>query len=389
MIKPIYCELSEKLEDYISKRNLSGRLPGLSLLSKEFGVHQVTMSKAVKLLEKKGLLTINGTRGTFINERPGGRPVHKVIGVIGLSHNRERDNFIAKLGKSIKKSGYTPIGITISEESFAKNPELLSHFPVDGFLFCCSSLTDDIAKHLHQENIPFVVCNRRPDIDWINTLDFDHAAICGNALKYLQTLGHHRIAYISPATAPEYQHHAKWIHTIIRKSMQDDFDDKLFYNFPLNWQELFQTEKLAPEINRMLHYFASLPEPPTAILAPSETGMEIISQIEKYGLDCPKDISVFFYGTSIHYDKDISYSFFDYDELWLEGIKIILGIFNGSLEQPVSKLLKMPVVPGGTVGKAPVKNKFQTAFNYESIQLLTEFKQASGKQKKQEALAIN
>jgi DNA-binding transcriptional regulator YhcF (GntR family) len=350
MIKPIYCELSEKLEDYISKRNLSGRLPGLSLLSKEFGVHQVTMSKAVKLLEKKGLLTINGTRGTFINERPGGRPVHKVIGVIGLSHNRERDNFIAKLGKSIKKSGYTPIGITISEESFAKNPELLSHFPVDGFLFCCSSLTDDIAK---------------------------------------QTLGHHRIAYISPATAPEYQHHAKWIHTIIRNSMQDDFDDKLFYNFPLNWQELFQTEKLAPEINRMLHYFASLPEPPTAILAPSETGMEIISQIEKYGLDCPKDISVFFYGTSIHYDKDISYSFFDYDELWLEGIKIILGIFNGSLEQPVSKLLKMPVVPGGTVGKAPVKNKFQTAFNYESIQLLTEFKQASGKQKKQEALAIN
>ena len=287
MIKPIYHELSEKLEDYITKRNLSGRLPGLSILSKEFGVHQVTMSKAVKILEKKGLLTINGTRGTFINEKSRNRPQHKVIGVIGLEHIRERDNFIAKLAKAIKTSGYAPIGITASKEMLAKNPRLLSHFPVDGFMFCCSSLTSNIAKHLHQENIPFVVCNRRPNITWASTLDYDHAAIFGDTLNYLKSLGHRRIAYISPATPAEYQYHSKWMYSIIQNVMQDDFNDNFFYNLPLKWQELVQQEKLSYEINRMLHYFAYLPKPPTAIIAPAESGVEIIKQIKKYGLQCP------------------------------------------------------------------------------------------------------
>jgi DNA-binding LacI/PurR family transcriptional regulator len=382
MIKPIYCELSKKLEDYIVKRNLSGRLPGLSLLSTKFGVHQATMSKAVKLLEKKGLLTINGTRGTFINECSGLRPAYKVIGVVGLNHIKKRDNFIAKLGMAIKKSGYTPIGITISEGSFTKNPELLSHFPVDGFLFCCSSLTGDMAKHLHRENIPFVVCNRRPDIDWINTLDFDHEAICSDVLKYLKGLGHHRIAYISPASSREYQHHSKWINTIIRNVLRDEFDNKLFYDFPLKWQELSQKGKLGREINRMLHYFASLPEPPTAIIVPGEIGMELVRQLKNYGLSCPRDISVFFYGTTGRYEEDIAYSFFDYEKLWIDGIMQVLSIFRKTVKQPVSKLLEMPVVPGGTVGKAPAVNKVQAVWDYGNIDLPREFKKASGKRQK-------
>ena len=79
MIAPIYHELSEKLERYIAENGITGKMPGVLKLSRELGVHHVTLSKAMRLLEKKGLLSINGTKGTFVTERTEKRPRHRVL----------------------------------------------------------------------------------------------------------------------------------------------------------------------------------------------------------------------------------------------------------------------------------------------------------------------
>ena len=145
MITPIYHSLSEKLEEYIHDRGLSGRLPGLGPLSREFGVNQLTMSKAIRLLEEKGLVTINGTRGTFVNEERRSRPVYKVIGLVGVTKLDERDYILDNLEPYAERSGYHLLGITGSMELFATRTQLLTTFPVDGLIFCYSSLTSGIA----------------------------------------------------------------------------------------------------------------------------------------------------------------------------------------------------------------------------------------------------
>ena len=148
MITPIYHSLSEKLEEYIHDRGLSGRLPGLGPLSREFGVNQLTMSKAIRLLEEKGLVTINGTRGTFVNEERRSRPVYKVIGLVGVTKLDERDYILDNLEPYAERSGYHLLGITGSMELFATRTQLLTTFPVDGLIFCYSSLTSGIAAYL-------------------------------------------------------------------------------------------------------------------------------------------------------------------------------------------------------------------------------------------------
>ena len=56
MVRPIYHELSKKLEDYIRENNITGKLPGTRTLSEMFNVHHVTLSKALHLLEDKGII---------------------------------------------------------------------------------------------------------------------------------------------------------------------------------------------------------------------------------------------------------------------------------------------------------------------------------------------
>ena len=55
MAAPIYKTLSQKIENYIVDNNIRGKLPGTRQLSREFGVHHVTLLKALHLLKKKGL----------------------------------------------------------------------------------------------------------------------------------------------------------------------------------------------------------------------------------------------------------------------------------------------------------------------------------------------
>ena len=56
MIAPIYQDISRCLEQYIKDHALTGKLPGTRQLSRELGCHHVTLSKAIHLLEQRGLV---------------------------------------------------------------------------------------------------------------------------------------------------------------------------------------------------------------------------------------------------------------------------------------------------------------------------------------------
>ena len=355
MIAPIYHSLSEKLEEYIRERNLSGRLPGLGPLSREFGVNQMTMSKAIHLLEKKGLVTVNGTRGTFINHECRTRPVYKVIGLVGITKLDERDYILSNLEPYAKRSGYHLLGITGSRDLFSNRTPLLATFPVDGLIFCYSSLTSGIAAYLRSERIPIVACNRRPDIPWLDTIDFDHDAIYRKVIAYLKELGHRRIAIVTHSVSPEYRHHKEWIDSICRKYLGASYAGELCYTFPdfKLWPP--NHEEVHPHIVQMLKYFHSLPEPPTAFVVPSILAAELKQELLKQGYRIPDDLSLVSLGTRL--SQEFTQVCFDYSKLWLYGLARMLQQLNRETKPPQEKLLKMPWICGESTGPAPLERR--------------------------------
>ena len=50
---PVYHELVDKMKAGIRSGDLSGKLPGVRVLGRQFGVNPATISKALRVLEEK------------------------------------------------------------------------------------------------------------------------------------------------------------------------------------------------------------------------------------------------------------------------------------------------------------------------------------------------
>lgn len=348
MIASIYHDLSEKLEVYIRDRGLSGRLPGLGPLSREFGVNPLTMSKAVRLLEEKGVVTINGTRGTFVNGTRPKRPVYKVIGLVGVTKLDERDYILDNLEPYAAKKGYHLLGITGSSELFARKTSLLTSFPVDGLIFCYSSLTASIADYLHGEGIPILACNRRPDIPWLDTVDFDHDTLYRNIFNHLWKLGHRRIAVLAISVPEEYRHHEKWVNGICRKYLGSDYVDDLYYPLPYLDFSSPEPAEIQPPLMRILDRAFSLSEPPTAFIVPDTYAVEFRKLLLVRGIRIPEDISLVSFGSRI--SQEFTQVYFDYRKIWKYGLLRMLELLNSRNLEPQKKLLKIPCLSGPSTG---------------------------------------
>lgn len=297
MIIPIYQELSESLEQYIADHGITGKMPGVLKLSRELGVHHVTLSKAMRLLEKKGVLSIQGTKGTFVVEPKNLRPKYHAIALVGVNAEQtESKKILARLNRIAGESGYSVIGITFESELFQKNRALLLNFPVDGFLFRMSSLRNEQAEILRKEGIPMVSGARRNE-DWLDMTDCDHDVGYGLLLDRLMSLGHRRIAFVEFDRPPEYHFYLNHVRQIFQQKLTTDFDPELFYAKFMGRDLWLQYGEEYWNIccRRALNHFCAQENPPTAIIAPFPLAYRIREQLEtERNLRVPEDCSVAF-----------------------------------------------------------------------------------------------
>ena len=306
MAAPIYKALSQKLENYIVDNNIRGKLPGTRQLSREFGVHHVTLLKALHLLEKKGILFIDPARGVFTADPPD-RKRTKVIALIlpniNLPGNRKLQ---ADLEEYLAKSGYNLIGISFDSKLFENNKRILLNFPVDGFIFRGSTLRNAQAELLLKEKIPFVSCSRRKDLPQIDQTDSDHAFGYNLLLDKLLDMGHRKIAFCEFGRIPEYQNYLNDVYALFSEKLGSSFDNDYFYTREtgLDLWEKFGEEYWNIYPRKAVEHFLSLKNPPTAIVAP----FPLLSRMHKYflekGLQVPQDISL----AGINYHDEISHN---------------------------------------------------------------------------------
>lgn len=353
MITPIYHELSEKLEKYIADKGITGKMPGVLKLSRELGVHHVTLSKAMRLLEKKGVLSINGTKGTFVTEKK--RPRHRVLALVGANMEQaESKELLSKLNEFSLESGYSVIGITFEEQLFQRNRRLLLNFPVDGFLFRLSSLRKEQAELLRQENIPFVSGARKEEYPWLDQTDCDHDAGYSILLDRLIALGHRRIAFLEFDRIEEYRFYLNNIRRIFQRKLGGAFDPELFYTKATGyelWREYGEEYwNLYPK--RAVRHWFSLPEPPTAIIAPLPLTVRLRGILAQMNVRVPQDVSLMFVNhTSALPESDFSGVQYDEEEMLIWGMRLLLERLGGGHPEPQHYFQKPVFLSGGTTGQ--------------------------------------
>ncbi|OQA88851.1 MAG: hypothetical protein BWY31_00035 [Lentisphaerae bacterium ADurb.Bin242] len=359
MILPIYQNLSEKLEKYIADNGITGRMPGVLKLSRELGVHHVTLSKAMRILEKKGVLSINGTKGTFVHESSVKRPKHHVIALVGADAEQvESKEILTRLNEAARRSGYHVIGITFEEGLYQRNKAILLNFPVDGFLFRMSSLRREQAELLRREEFPMVSGARKEGYPWLDQTDCDHHAGYSLLLDRLLALGHRRIAFLEFDRVPEYRFYLNNIRRVFEEKLGDAFDPDLFYAKERGRDLLLEYGEDYWEIypERALKFWFALPEPPTAVIAPLPLLIRIDRFLEKMKIKVPQNVSLMLVSSSgkMEYKKFSGIVYDEYDML-LWGLHCLLDRLNGKVMEPQHYFQKPVFHEGASVGKAPEK----------------------------------
>jgi len=298
MIEAKYKDFAVEIEKAILCGRWQGRLPGMIKLSKELKANPATISKAFKLLAAKGILMIDGTKGTYIT-RPDARTRHNVIGAVGIGPdlNTRSDEWSAMEAEA-ERGGYRLIGIAHNSKIFVDDMDLLLQFPVDGYIFMYSSLTLEIAAFLRQKGVRFVACSKTvgiPDADYV---DFDSERIFETGMRHLLDLEHRRIAYVEFHNE-NYRYSERILNQYKRLLAETDipFNNDYFisassdYYYSLHGEEYLNA--FGKECAKLI---AGCKERPTAALITSPaTASAFVEELRKHSVRCPEDISVVVY----------------------------------------------------------------------------------------------
>lgn len=365
MIEARYIDLSEEIEKGIKQGRWQGRMPGVIKLSRELDANPATVSKAFKLLSEKGLLTIDGTRGTYITKH-GSRTKHKVIGVIGI---KPTSSYYAEEWEAMEAEargkGYGMIGIAHSKDLFVedKDMRLLLQFPVDGYIFMYSRLTFEIAAFLRVNGIPFVSCNVPVGIPGASWADFASERDFEKIMRYFISLGHKRIAYIDFHN--QYYGYSERILNIYKKILTETglfFDESLFFaGYP--WEYYFS--RYGEDYRRM--YGAECArdimkqrERPTAVLVKHpDMAYGLIEELKKYGLNVPGNVSVISYNSHFRQNEKVFLTTFfnDYPKRSSTAVKMLMDLFDNPDTEPKQELIEGRIIVGKSSSETGERNR--------------------------------
>lgn len=343
MLETKYIDLSVSIEKGIKEGLWKERLPSVRQMSKDLNADPATVSKAFKLLSEKGLVTIQGNKGTFVTQ-PGKGVKHKVIGIVGMSIDLPECSVeFSIMEKTAEAKKYKVVGIAYRNDLFVNDLDLLLKFPIDGYIFMYSRLTFEIAAFLRQNGIPFVSCNRPVGIPGVNWVDFDSEGSLEKALRYLIEQGHKRIGYIEFHRS-HYRYSDRMLETY-KKVLSErgfPFDKSLFLSEKHNatGDNYFKEYGI-----RCADSIMKLKEKPSAVLINNlSMAYGFNEELKKFKLNVPKDISVIAYNSQYIKDDFFTTLFNDYTQRSETAVKMLMDLIDNPGMDAEQKLLEGKII---------------------------------------------
>lgn len=303
---PVYHELVDKMKAGIRSGDLSGKLPGVRVLGRQFGVNPATISKALRVLEEKGYVSIIPNSGAFVIPR-GNTISNHTIGVICIRRSGEEEvteqrylnsryhyspytvsQIAAELDGEAARAGFHAILVHIGAEQLRQNPAYLTTLPVDGMIFIFSSLTYEIADVLKKKHIPFISANACYGISEVNYIDFNMAQGIGDFLDELRERGYTRIGYFGP---PGKYGFNERVYNIFRKKLGPLFRPHLFAAEAESFDLEFSREDESPEA-RARALIGTPGELPEVILCNADLADPLEKTIRDLGIRVPEEIQL-------------------------------------------------------------------------------------------------
>lgn len=292
-----YRAISTALEAAIERREYTGRLPSVHKLAGAFQTSPVTLCRALRLLEKRGLLTVIDRKGAFITPRQNRRPRHHVICLVSRYLNPNERNLIYwRLEALAKQGGVRLINLGASTLDILRDEEFLEVINVDGYIFSLGTLDQAIARNLTMRGIPFVTINRIDSQTPMNWVEHDHDGGLTQLYEYLYGLGHRRIAHASLLNVVSYfteqiarvYRQFMTAHGIYRPEYLWSTDRDMWHyqeHDGPDWERRFVSE----QVDRLLR----LDPLPTALVFADRLQAELlIQELARRGLRVPEDLSV-------------------------------------------------------------------------------------------------
>jgi len=304
------------------------------------------------LLEDRGLVTVDGTRGTFVNIRYDGKAAERpTIGIIGMHSLRS----ISNLNDKYKDFGCRLVSIGIPRGlAPASEADFLLQTPLSGAIFLGSSGRRDLMLCLREHSLP-VVGNVQDGLPWMNGVEFAHYDSYCVALRHLRELQHKRIAFIETRRTPEFQFYLDNIRRAFVDVLGDFFDPELF-QVQDDVDELYRLhgEKyLEVFFAKRMNFFLNLPEPPTALVIIDSYLQAGRDFLRERGIRIPQDLSVILTCSPHQRDSFYSNMVVCQDDLVEWAIPRLQNILAGTPLPIEKKLIPMRFYPGQSTIPCP------------------------------------
>ena len=261
-----YIEICNDLEQKIVNGELHGRLPGVIRLTNIYHAGQSTVKRAITELTKKGMVTCDSTRGTFITGRRRPDNHYGVICLVGVIYDEPANSvFISQLNSIAAQWGYSLLQIADITTFNQLRPQALADLPCDGYLVL--GLTNEMAVSLKQTGKSLVALNCcENSIEGVSWADFDWEDAYRRFFSYCLKKNYRNIGVTSYDNR-KFNFRDR-LFKYYMNNMGSDFNPDYFY-CQLNVLQLHEKfgHNYQDHGGRLLaEYYASLPEPPEALL---------------------------------------------------------------------------------------------------------------------------
>lgn len=304
---PLYRKIEQHYLERISNGELKhgDKLPTEYQMTDIFGVSRITVIKAMKELEKKGVIVRHTKTGTFVNCRNRNVIKQMIIPIVLPYNNLLNYDIILGAQKfALDNDAVIPFYNTFNNPETEREILLsIEHMSIDGLLFYpCSALENiDILGRMYRKKLPVVLLDRAMLGTNFPLVTSDNHGGMRRLVRYLLRKGYRRFGY--------YGVSKKLITT--EKDRFDGFCSALFdSNVELNPDFLFeaeddavdkyryatldtQDESLIRSSRRVAEAIKNSPTPPEVICCTNDfNAVTLLKAVQEIGISVPDQLVI-------------------------------------------------------------------------------------------------
>lgn len=190
---PKYLALCQKMEEQIASGELKpgDRLPSFVQMKEQYGVTTATVDRILQMLEKKGLVRREASRGVFVTARTP-HETKGVIGVLTQAAYREHSYYMKLLKGAQDKAHELGVELLLIMEN-----SVVSRDKVDGVIAMVTM--EHPARQIPVEMPIVSLMGSLPGLSGVVVDDYSGTV---KAMEHLFELGHRRIAFLTLGNLP-------------------------------------------------------------------------------------------------------------------------------------------------------------------------------------------